>query len=446
MAASETQILYHAAPGQRILAVAEGGQVAELHIHRPGMMAGSLVLGRVLGGAPGTHGLFVEIGQERPGFLPQPPKSGPKNTYGQEILVQVKADAVGAKGATLSTDIAFQGRWLTYTPKRPGLACSRRIPDDEAERLTALLAPLIHDGEGVALRTSAQGVDADSLSGELLALRGHWQAIKTARAQSRPPAVLWRPDPLERLLALVPDAAAVRVSTPALLAEAKAMAGDAARLDAGAYDMIADALDEATAPVIALPSGGRIAIGQMAALTAIDVDSGTGSPEAANREAVTAVARALRLRGIGGQIAVDFIPAQGKGGGKTSIAQWSAGLKRALAKDTANAVVLGATAMGLIEITRERRGPSVAELLLEAPSPRRSNLTLALDALAQAVKEAAHLPGRALILRLRPEAKAALSSEKTALAEAKVLIPAGLTVTADPGLSPDSFQIDPSPK
>lgn len=444
MAASDTEILYHAAPGQRILAVAEGGRVAELHIHRPGMMAGSLVLGRVLGGAPGTHGLFVEIGQDRPGFLPQPPKAGPKNTYGQEILVQVKADAQGPKGATLSTDIAFQGRWLTYTPKRPGLACSRRIPGDEADRLTALLAPVIHDGEGVALRTSAQGLDADALTGELQALRGHWQAIKAARAQSRPPAVLWRPAPLERLLALVPDAAAVRVGTAALLAEAKALAGGIARLDADVPGLIADALDEAAAPVIALPSGGRIAIGQMAALTAIDVDSGSGSPEAANREAVPAVARALRLRGIGGQIVVDFIPAQGKGGGKTSITQWVTGLKRALSKDTANAVVLGATAMGLVEITRERRGPSVPELLLEVSVPRRSGLALGLDALARAVAEAAHHPGRALALRLRPEAEAALAAEKTALAEARTQIPAGLTVTADATLPPDSFQIGPA--
>jgi ribonuclease E/ribonuclease G len=244
------------------------------------------------------------------------------------------------------------------------------------------------------------------------------------------------------------------VTSPALLAEARASVGDIARLDTprrnspqrdggDAEALIEQALDEATAPVIALPSGGRISIGQMAAVTAIDVDSGTGSPEAANAEAVTAIARAIRLRGIGGQMVVDFIPSGGgKSGGKSSIAKWAAALKRALGKDPVATTVLGTTPMGLVEVTRERRGPSIPELLLEAPLPRLSALSLGLNALARAAAAQNHHPGRALTLRLPPAAETALRVEKTALAEARALIPVGLTLKTDPTLAPDSFAIE----
>lgn len=438
-------ILYHAAPGQRFLGLMAGERIVELHIQRPSMMAGAIILGRVIGAAPGTNGLFVEIGQERPGFLTQHSKAGAKYTHGQEIMVQIKADAVHGKGATLSTDIAFQGRWLTYTPKRPGLGASRRMGADECDRLLALLTPLAHDSEGINLRTSAEGKTEADLAPELAVLRGHWAEIKRARAASRPPALLWRPDPLERLLALHPHITTVRVSSHALLAETHPKFGDIVTYDPhNAEALIEHAVDEACAPVIALPSGGRIAIGQLAAVTAIDVDSGGAAPETANQESISAIARAIRLRGLGGQMVVDFIPNGGNkgGGGKGSLAKWGAALKRALSKDPVTTTVLGATPMGLVEVTRERRGPSIAELLMEQTGPQLTPLSQGLSALAKVVAEAEHRPGRALCLRLPPSVTVALEIEKTALAEARTAIATGLTLKKDSNLSGSQFSIE----
>ena len=435
----EMSILYHATPGQRLLGLAAGDCIVELHIHRPSMLAGSIILGRVLGNAPGTNGLFVEIGQERPGFLTQHAKSSSKYTHGQEIVVQIKADAVHGKGATLSTDIAFQGRWLTYTPKRPGLGGSRRLGADEHDRLMELLTPLARDNEGISLRTAAEGKNQDDLARELAVLRAHWHHIKTTKAASHPPALLWRPDPLERLLALHPHIQTVRVTTPALLAETHPKFGDVVKLDTRDAEALIDhAIDEACAPVIGMASGGRISIGQMAAVTAIDVDSGHSTPEIANQEAVGAIARAIRLRGLGGQMVIDFIPSGGKG----SLAKWGAALKRALSKDPVTTTVLGATPMGLVEVTRERRGPSIPELLMDHPQPQLTPISLGLAALAKVVAESAHRPGRPLTLSLPPAVVIAVEIEKTALREAREAIAAGLNLKKDITLAGSQFAIE----
>ena len=422
------RILIDRGPGEIRLGVAAGKRVLDLALLRDGLVPGTVLLGRVTGQAPGTGGMFVEIGQERAGFLPQPPKSGVKRVLGQEVLVQVRSGAAHGKGATLSTDIVFAGRWLTFAPLKTGLELSRRLPEDERERLASVLAGWAEGGGALGVRTAAQGVDVDVLALEWRALKSYWQIVAQARAAgARAPTVLWRPDPLESVLALYPKISAVAAADRAGLAALTGRWGDALSLtaDGSVSAMLDDALDEALQPWINLPSGGRLGFGAMAALTAWDVDSGSGAPQAANAEAVNALVRHIRLRGLGGQMVVDFIPAGGKGG----LGALAAKLRRAVAVDPVATTVLGVTPMGLVEVTRERRGPSIPELCLDqwgAPQP----LAVGLSALRRVVAEAQYRPGRALTLVLAPEVEAALMSQSTAMADASARI--GLPLTLKP--------------
>ena len=353
------RILLAWGPGEIRSAVCRGDQIVELGVARAELVAGALFLGRVVEVPSGLDAAFVEIGQSRPGFLP-----GAKGRcQGQSLLVQVRADARGGKGAVLTDSPVLAGRLLSLTPSCPGIAASARLEDGETRRLTALAGALIRPGEGLRLHAAAAGRGADELAADLAALRDDWAEIERQCQALRAPALVWRPDPLARLLAAHPQVMRVVVDDAALLAQCRHRVGAMAVLDAAAIADagLDDAFDAALDPVVALPCGGRLIIEPTAALTAIDVDSGGAKPAEANRQAVDAVARQLRLRGIAGQVAVDFIPGTARG----ALFKLTAALKRAVADDPVPTHVFGLGPLGLVELTRERRAPPLAELMGE---------------------------------------------------------------------------------
>jgi len=358
------RVLVRWGPGETRLALCQGDRIVELAVARAELVAGAVFLGRVVEVSAALNAAFVDIGAARPGFLP-----GAKGvSQGQALLVQVRADAQGGKGATLSAELS--------------------LPDsDRAE-------------------------------------------IEARQASAKAPALVWRPDPLARALADHPEVTRVVVDDPALYAECRHRFGALVTLDAVAVaeSGFDEAFDAALDPVVALPGGGRLIIEPAAALTAIDVDSGGGKPADANRAAVEEVARQLRLRGIGGQVVIDFIPYGGRGG----MFKLAAALKRAVADDPVPTHVFGVSALGLVELTRERHGPSLAELM----SQRHTGpgvAAIAYGALRRAVAEAAHRPGRALAVVAAPEVTAFLTAAPQAVAEAEARLGARLAFRAEPG-------------
>ena len=423
-------------PGETRIAVMSGDEVLEVSLVRPSMITGSVILGRIVGSLPTGNSVFVDIGQDRPGFLSIPPKAGAKRSEGQAVLVQVRSDAAHGKGATLGQEITFPGRLLAYTTSKPGIQVSRRLDDQERERLQAQLAPLLTEAEGVSIRTAAQGCTQDQMEAELAHLRRQWQQMQEAKSQARPPQVLWSPDPIDRVLALHPQIQHIRVDDPAHYAQLRAHLGELVVLDRTIAPILDEAIEEAIAPVIDLPDGGRVSFGAHAALIAIDVDSGGGPVPAANAQAVRQIARQIRLRGLGGQMVVDFIPHGGKGG----LTNLATQLRRLVAHDPVNCAVLGTTAMGLVELTRERRGPSVAELSLDVTFES-APLAVGLRALRLAVAESRHRPGKALTLVLAPEVAAVLNANPQAVSEARQRIGLPLAIRAERGRGRDDIDL-----
>ena len=81
---------------------------------------------------------------------------------------------------------------------------------------------------GASAQTAEQATAAEgALEAELSALRAQWQAIQAAHGQGRAPAVLWRPDPLLRLLADNPGVSRVLVDDAATRNARLALAGAA---------------------------------------------------------------------------------------------------------------------------------------------------------------------------------------------------------------------------
>lgn len=419
-----SEILYSWGPGESRLALVKDGRLVELAVMRPDRLAGAVVLGRVVELAPKLGAAFLDIGHERPAYL-----QGVKGlTKGQAVRAQVKSDAHAGKGASLTTEITLPGRFLAYAPTRPGLVVSRKLSDDNRARLLDRLDRLVAEGEGVVARTHAIHATEDELAAELATLRAAWAECQAA---TRAPAVLWRPDPLERLLAEHPGVARVLVDDDAAFAAARARFGELVERHKGGplfdlYD-VEDAIAGALSPVVPLACGGRVAIEPTAALTAIDVDSGPATPIEANQQAVAVIARQLRLRNVAGQIVIDFVSAGGKG----VLLKLASQLKQAIAGDPVATHVIGVSPLGLIEMTRERKGASLAELMQER-GWHASAEAVALRALRLALAEAPHRPGRGLTLVVAHDVAAALSRRPDALAEAEARLGRKLSVRPEP--------------
>ena len=135
------------------------------------------------------------------------------------------------------------------------------------------------------------------------------------------------------------------------------MAGDPPAFDM--HDLDAQ-IDQALAKEVALPGGGSIAIETTRALTAIDVDSGTArNALAVNLEAAEVIAQQLRLRNIGGAVLIDFITLRQAADRDRVLGR----LAMLLAGDPTPSQVVGWTRLGLVEMTRARRGPTLAAAL-----------------------------------------------------------------------------------
>ena len=328
---------------------------------------GSIYLGRVVRRVTGMNAAFVEIGLDRPAFL-NLGKDTPAE--GKPVAVQVIEAEAGDKAARVTMRLALEGRFLVLLPRDKGIAPSRRLAAAAARRLVDLVKPMLRPGEGLVLRAAADGAAGDALAAELATLRMLWQSIDAKLAGS-PPAFAHAEHGLRRILCAFAgnpvasfscsDAETARTAQRLAATIAPDIAGRIAVAAEGAalFDRhgVADALAVAEGPEVPLPSGGRLTIETTRALTAVDVDRGGGSTEAAsalatNLEAAAEVARQLRLRELGGPVLVDFIRMQRKGDHEKVRNR----LAQAVAIDRLGVQLLGWTPGGLFELARARAG------------------------------------------------------------------------------------------
>ncbi|MAF94275.1 MAG: Rne/Rng family ribonuclease [Rhodospirillaceae bacterium] len=473
-------VLISRGPGETRVALLSDGRLKELLVYREGApgVAGNIYLGRVEAVNKGIEAAFVDIGLGRSGFLalpearPASAEGGPGDhiadyvNEGDAVLVQVLRDPAGDKGAKLTTQVNLAGVNLVFRPGHPGVSISRRIEDEgERGRLTAVVEALAPEGDGFIVRTAASGAAEDALETEARALARRWKDIRLRRANAKAPSALSEePGPalralrdhgpgIERIVA--DDSEALNevreycaAELPALAAAVEAHQGKQALFEAFGVE---EQIDDALSPAVALPGGGSLIISQTPALCAIDVNTGGadgGSKEqtalSVDLEATAEAARQIRLRNISGLIVVDFVPVRGPG----HKAEVLAALRAAVAADSLSPHVVGYTAMGLVEMTRRRHGPSLREILClpfgDRAGPSKSPLTVALAALRGVLGEGqgTSVP---LTLRASPAVIGALRGPaKAALKEAERRLGLAITAVADQTFAAERWEIVPA--
>jgi ribonuclease G len=123
-------------------------------------------------------------------------------------------------------------------------------------------------------------------------------------------------------------------------------------------------IDDAFHRQVWLPCGGYIVIDETEALVAIDVNTGRnkGSKDVektilqTNMEAAETIARQLRLRNIGGLIIGDFIDMKSRRDQQTVFLR----MKDRMRRDKAKTHILPISALGLMEMTRQRAHESIS--------------------------------------------------------------------------------------
>ena len=465
------RIIVSAAAGEIRAAFLDDGLLCRLVLSRPGdtVRAGDIHLGRVTKVAPQLAAAFVAIGLDRDGLLPLPEGGGGGRIgEGDAVLVQVRREPEGGKGARLTARPALPGRTLALVPGGDQIRVSRRIGDaEERQRLTDLASGL-PGGGGWIVRAAAAGAPAEALHKEAGRLCARWAEIEAKRAASRPPALLHRaPDPA--LAAIVdaagPDLAAIVVDDPGILARIRAAlpeltgrierhAGPGALFEVHGVE---EQIEAALAPQVPLPSGGVVVLAETAAVIAVDVDSATaagGSAEETalrvNIEAAEAVARQVRLRDLAGHIVIDFVPMRRRDNATRVLEA----LRRGFEGDDRRPQIAGFTRLGLVEMTRRRRGPSLARRLSTAcPACAgvgriESAETVALAALRMVLAESRAVPGARLEIVAAPAVIEALRGPTATglaagLAEVEARLGRPLTLRADAGAPPAAFRVVP---
>ncbi|MEP6977220.1 MAG: Rne/Rng family ribonuclease [Thermoleophilia bacterium] len=404
MPKAKRELLVSVDVGEQRVAVLEDDKVAEVYLERPEKrsIAGNIYLGTVDNVLPGMEAAFVEIGLEKNGFLyvdeiVVPELEGKRHhgkkiqdliSRGQEIMVQAVKDPMKTKGARLTTEISLPGRFVVFVPNGEGLGVSRRLEDDERQRLKDILKGIAPKKGGVIVRTAAEGASAEDVERDLVFLQRLWKTIETRATASKAPALVYQEAELPLRVtrdlftedferALIEDDRAFKRVVGYLKKTSPHMVERVTRYKEKTPLMTEYGVDEQIRSTLSrrvdLPSGGYLIFDYAEAFTVIDVNTGrfVGSRSKSsgarledtitknNLEAVKEVVRQLRLRDIGGIIVIDFIDMANP---KNRAAVEEA-LRTELERDRTKTYVVEISPLGLVEMTRQNVTDGPREIL-----------------------------------------------------------------------------------
>lgn len=358
----------------REIALVEDGKLCEYLRDNRAASTEAIYAGRVERIVPGMKAAFVDIGQEKNGFLPLEERSQTaamsKLQTGDTVLVQVKKEAQGTKGVFLTRDITLCGENVILMPMNRYVGASSRIEDEAERRVLISLGKQIANGEfGLIMRNAALNASETNIRTEVDELACAWNKIVQTVPTAHVPSMVHQPrTQLDSLLddyrhrgidrIITNDAALAKQLesiTPVHMATDELMR--IARLD--------HQRDKALQRHVWLDSGASLVIDPCEAMTVIDVNTAkfTGKRNLdetilkTNLEACKEIARQVRLRNVAGIILIDMIDMNNE----EHHQQVLEALQEAFAADRVKTVIHGFTSLGLIEMTRKKSRVSLRD-------------------------------------------------------------------------------------
>ncbi len=465
------EILINLTPRETRVAVVENGVLQELFVERQRKrgLVGNIYKGRVARVLPGMEAAFIDVGLERAAFLhvsdiqgyPPAGETGEGEGRrpviisdlvrpGQELVVQVIKDAIGTKGARLTTHITIPSRYLVLLADSEAMGVSVKI-DDEAERqrLKEVVGAFRAEfGGGYIVRTAAEGVESWALRADMQFLQRLWESIRERAQEARPGEIIYEDLPLElRILRdfVGDEVEKVRIDSregydrlarfagkfvPEMLPRIEHYGGERPIFDL--YN-VEDEIQKALSRKVQLKSGGYIIIDQTEAMTTVDVNTGAYVGHRnleetifkTNLEAAQAMSRQLRLRNLGGIIIIDFIDMSSEEHRQAVLKA----LEKHLEKDRAKNHICEVSSLGLVEMTRKRTRESLEHILCEScpacggRGMMKTAETVCYEIFREVMREARQYQARQFLILASPDVvDLMLDEESTSVAELEAFI------------------------
>ena len=302
----------------------------------------------------------------------------------QIMLIQVVKEERGTKGAALTTYLSLAGRYCVLMPNSPrGGGVSRKITSvSDRKRLREVIKEVdMPPGMGLIVRTAGANRPKPEIRRDCEYLLRLWDDIREHTLKSVAPSLIYEEASLikrairdgytrdieEVLVDGEPAWKAardfMRMLTPQHASKVQLWRGSDMSLFS--KQGVEAQLDAMLSPTVQLKSGGYLVINQTEALVAVDVNSGRSTRERnieetalrTNLEAADEAARQLRLRDLAGLIVIDFIDMESR----KHNGMVERRLKDALKNDRARIQVGTISHFGLMEMSRQRLRPSLAE-------------------------------------------------------------------------------------
>ena len=328
------------------------------------------------GGKPG----FLSLGEIQPNYLPEKEKGDRRRIQevlkrGQELLVQVTKDEIGAKGAALTTYISLPGRYLVLMPGSDSTGISRKIEDEVTrQRLKKIMGQLdVPSDMGLIVRTAGLDRTKTELGKDLTYLLKLWETIAQKGEEAKAAALIYQD--LNVIIRAIrdyftTDIGEVLIDNQEVYQEAKEFFADVMPRFGRRVKLYSDKrplfskydLENQIEMIyewkIPLKGGGSIIIEPTEALVTIDVNSGRGLPKKGmeetayqtNLEAAREAARQLRLRDLGGLVVIDFIDMRDRKHKAAVEREFRAAVK----PDKARIQTSSISRFGLMELSRQR--------------------------------------------------------------------------------------------
>ncbi|KPA21049.1 Ribonuclease G [Shimia sp. SK013] len=335
------QIILDQINGREAAALMVDGQLDDLLVEGDAPRPGTIY--RAVADRPvkGQGGMFLKTPDGNV-FLRQVKGLAP----GDVMLVQVTGYAEPGKAIPVTQKVLFKSRYVIVTPDAPGINVSRSIhEEDERDRILEVAHEVSREeGVGLILRSACEGADRDEIAEDIANMLDLAEQV-LADAEGA----------AEKLLdGDGPHLAAWRDwSEPAEVVT-----------EAGSFDThgVLDALEDAQGSRVSLESGVSLFVEPTRALVAVDVNTGGDTSPAAgtkaNFAAARALPRALRVRGLGGQVVLDLAPMP-----KKDRRGFESALRSAFKRDPIDTTLVGWTPLGHFELQRKKARQELREVL-----------------------------------------------------------------------------------
>ena len=361
-------------------------------------VVGDIYVGKVRNVVKNINAAFVEFAKGQMGYLSLGERVAPLHTaggrpddervlIGDEIIVQVKREALKTKPPALTGALDLTGRYVVLTIGKSGCNVSKKIKDKEKRKyLLELLGEYQQEGFLLIARTNSDGASEEILRTEIAGLLRRYEAICKNGMHKVPFSCLEQAPPayladirdgyateVERIVTDDPEmyeqvSGYLEVNDPGQLGKLVMWNPADGKLDA-VYN-VTRTLEHALMPKVWLKSGAYLVIQPTEALVSIDVNTGKAISKKKdvqktfykiNVEAAREIAAQLRLRNLSGIILVDFIDMESEQDQKSLLEL----LRQEVRKDQVQTTVVDMTKLGLVEITRKKVRKSLYDQIKE---------------------------------------------------------------------------------